>query len=232
MTVPFAAQGLSWVQVLVARCQALAGDVCRETPADLAERIRWLVADIPAHLGIRERIITHSIIGNVLGRTARATGIAGLAEVSAAFVVWAAADPTSDRLVADVRRIAACCAAALEAQVHPAAIPSADPRAVRALEILARRFAEPALTVGDVARETGVSVWHVARLLKDKTGAGFSTHLHRLRIDASCRLLRDTMLSVKEISAAVGYGSSSQLGRHFRRLTGTTPHAYRAAIAA
>jgi AraC-like DNA-binding protein len=222
-----------WIEVFTDRCQLLVGCVRDGRRADLAADVRHLAYDIPAPLHVRERIMMHALVGNVLGNTARITGIAQFPEVASAFVLWAATDPTRDSLNADVSQIAGCCAAALERFGNTErGTPHVDPRVARVLLILQARFADHALTLTDVAGESSLSISHATRLLKEQTGFGFRAHVHRRRIEASCRLLRDTALSVKEISAAVGYGSSSQLGRHFRRLMGTTPHSYRRKLAA
>jgi len=102
-----------------------------------------------------------------------------------------------------------------------------DIRTVRTLSIIEDRYADAQLTLGMVNANSGVSLWHAARMLKHQTGLGFRAHLHRTRIAAACRLLHQSTLSVKEIAAAVGYGSSSQFGRQFRRLCGTTPRLFR-----
>jgi AraC family transcriptional regulator len=80
----------------------------------------------------------------------------------------------------------------------------------------------------EITSASRLSVWHAARMLKHETGFPFSSHLHKSRVLEATDLLHDATLSVKEIAALVGYGSSSQFGRHFRRLTGTTPRAFRA----
>ena len=103
----------SWVDVSQ-DAASLVGQLPYVGPTDLAGQLRQLVSDIPAKLQVCERIVTHAIVSNVLGKTACMTGIARLPEVACAFVLWAAAGPTSDSLSADACRIAASCAVALE----------------------------------------------------------------------------------------------------------------------
>lgn len=94
-----------------------------------------------------------------------------------------------------------------------------------------RRYLEPGFGLKDVATESGISMSQAARILKQHTGLGFMAHLHGRRVNVGCRLLRETTLSIKEVSAAVGYGSSSQFGRRFKQLAGVTAHEFRIQMA-
>jgi AraC-like DNA-binding protein len=96
-----------------------------------------------------------------------------------------------------------------------------------ALEILAVRCTDPKLTLGAVAAAVGVSRWHLSRLLKVSTGLGFRRLLAELRVSHARSLLRKTPLSIKEIAARTGYEHVSNLDRHFRLCSGTTPRRYR-----
>jgi AraC-like DNA-binding protein len=92
-----------------------------------------------------------------------------------------------------------------------------DGRVVRLLRIIHRRHADPGLRMSRVAGESGVSIWQAGRLLKRETGMGFCLHLRNERTDDAFRLLRETSLTLKEITASVGYRHPSELSRHFRR---------------
>lgn len=96
-----------------------------------------------------------------------------------------------------------------------------------ALEIVAARCSDPKLTLGVVAAAVGVSRWHLSRLLKVGTGLGFRRLLAELRVSQARNLLRLTPLSIKEIAARTGYEHVSNLDRHFRLYSGTTPRRYR-----
>jgi AraC-like DNA-binding protein len=216
------------VSILAGRCQELAGCLFDARRPELGRSLLELARDVPSRLPMAERLLIHSLIGRVFSRTASLTGIDQLPVVAAAFLRWAAADPTGDTLAAEALRLAACCAAALEPQdalARVAAVP--DARTARALDMINRRYLEPAFGLKDVATDSGNSLSHAARMLKQHTGLGFMDHLHRRRVTVACRLLSETTLSIKQVSAAVGYGSSSQFGRHFKRLTGVTAHEFR-----
>ena len=108
--------------------------------------------------------------------------------------------------------------------MHGQGIPA---RVALALEIMRRRHGEPTLTAAAVARELRVSMSHLTRELKRHTGLGFRQHLRAIRIARAKELLADATLSIKEIAAAAGYSSASNLDRQFRSVVGRRPSAAR-----
>ena len=68
---------------------------------------------------------------------------------------------------------------------------------------------------------------HTSRLIKRATGQSFMQLLTSMRVENAKQLLRDTTLSVAEVSAAVGYESGEHFIRTFRKNTGCTPSEYR-----
>lgn len=110
---------------------------------------------------------------------------------------------------------------------------STSPRTARlartALAIVERDYRCHAVCIGDVASQLNVTRWHLARVLREATGQPFLAHLHRARVAAACVLLAegDALLSIKEIAYDVGYASTRELDRRFRRTTGMTPGEYR-----
>jgi two-component system, response regulator YesN len=110
--------------------------------------------------------------------------------------------------------------------------PSTNPRVHRTLETLSRRFHEPGLTLDSLARGVGVTPEHLCRLLRRHVGSGFTAQLRRARVAAAQQLLRDTMLSAKEVAFRVGFRSVNRFNRDFKRLCGVPPTVYRRAAAA
>jgi YesN/AraC family two-component response regulator len=99
--------------------------------------------------------------------------------------------------------------------------------AAAALSLLADQYTDPTVTLRGIARAVNLSPWHLTRLLKQTTGAGFHATLHRLRVTLVAELLTKSHLSVKEIADRVGYSNTRQLERHFMRIHAQTPTAYR-----
>mgnify|MGYP001121474243 CR=1 FL=1 len=102
-------------------------------------------------------------------------------------------------------------------------------RAVKgAKRIMENRFCED-LSLEAIASEVGLSAFHLSRIFKTATGSTVLDFLTTVRMEEARRLMRETSLSIKEISARVGYNDQNYFSRVFRRLTGTTPSAFRRA---
>lgn len=97
-----------------------------------------------------------------------------------------------------------------------------------ALVYLQGRFTR-AWRVSDAAQLVRVSHSHLGRLFKRKTGESMRRYAVSMRMQAACQLLRTSSLSIKEISAAVGYASTSTFDHRFCRHFGTSPTRWRAA---
>lgn len=108
--------------------------------------------------------------------------------------------------------------------------PAVDPRVSGALTAIESRYADPRFRLHRLARDLGVSPTHLTQLLKRDTGHTFGGHLHLRRIAEAQRLLSQSGLSIKEIAARVGYMSSSQLDRHFKRRVRCAPSVFRARV--
>ena len=83
------------------------------------------------------------------------------------------------------------------------------------------------LTAEEICRRYHVSASWLKTAFRARYGAPVDTYLRRCRVDAACRLLRETSHSVGEIAQMVGYDSQSRFSAVFRAQTGLTPSAYR-----
>ncbi|MFL5576237.1 MAG: helix-turn-helix domain-containing protein [Gemmatimonadaceae bacterium] len=92
-----------------------------------------------------------------------------------------------------------------------------------------RVHAEPSrpLSVQSVAAEVGVSPVRLSRAFRRAFGESLGSYHRRLRVREACGRLRDDALSLAEIALAAGFTDQSHFTRVFRRLTGTTPAAFR-----
>lgn len=111
--------------------------------------------------------------------------------------------------------------------VTPPPAMSADWRATKLLSELDRRYADPRLKLVTLARQIAVSPSHLTQILKNATGRTFGAHLHTRRVAEARRLLVASTLSVKEIASRVGYSTTTQLDRHFRKIVCRPPTVYR-----
>ena len=83
------------------------------------------------------------------------------------------------------------------------------------------------LHLAEIAAVAQVSPFHFARLFKQATGKTPHGFVLECRVDAAGRLLRQNELSVGQIAGAVGFAQQSHLAAHFRRITGSSPTAFR-----
>lgn len=68
---------------------------------------------------------------------------------------------------------------------------------------------------------------YMSRIIRRTTGYTFSELLARLRMENACRYLRDTTIFVADIGSMVGYETTEQFNRMFKKITGKTPREYR-----
>ena len=87
-------------------------------------------------------------------------------------------------------------------------------------------LAEP-LSVPQLARALAMSSRSLTRLCREHLGESPAALVRRLRLDEARRLLEETALPLKEITARTGIGDESTLWRVFTRRMGVTPAAYR-----
>ncbi len=99
----------------------------------------------------------------------------------------------------------------------------------RATEYVRRSFTDNSLTLSSVSERFGVSCSYLTRIMKQKTGCGFSDYLGSLRVSAAERLLAATDYNVSQISDMVGYSTLHYFSRAFKNRTGLSPNAYRRA---
>ncbi len=83
------------------------------------------------------------------------------------------------------------------------------------------------LTVAQLAERARMSPRTFARRFCAATGTTPLQWLCQQRVLAARRMLESTDLSVDRVAERCGFGAASTLRMHFRRITGTTPQAYR-----
>ena len=95
----------------------------------------------------------------------------------------------------------------------------------RAKDLIDRDFAAP-FDVPALAREADASRAHFVRSFRKAFGETPHAYLLRRRIERAKELLRNTQLSVTEVSLAVGFRSLRSFSSAFRQLVGEPPQAY------
>jgi AraC family transcriptional regulator len=81
-----------------------------------------------------------------------------------------------------------------------------------------------------VARQVGMSYFHFSRVFKQSMGMSPTNYIAERRIERAKELLNETELPISEIALRSGFSSQSHFHTAFRKLAGTTPRVFRAAI--
>ena len=107
---------------------------------------------------------------------------------------------------------------------------SCESEAVRKIEqsiaYMMRHLDEP-LQVATLAARASISPSHFFVLFKRQTGCAPIDCFIRLRMQHACRLLDETMLSVKEVAATLGYDDPFYFSRIFKSVNHVAPSEYR-----
>jgi transcriptional regulator GlxA family with amidase domain len=86
------------------------------------------------------------------------------------------------------------------------------------------------LTLDDIAARAGTSTRTLNRRFREQTGTTPLQWLHRARIRRAQYLLENTPYPVERIARQAGFGSPTAFRDRFKRVVGTSPHAYRRAF--
>jgi AraC family transcriptional regulator len=88
--------------------------------------------------------------------------------------------------------------------------------------VLATRYAEE-LTLDEIARASGVSPFHAARVFRSVTGRSIHQQLVRVRVHHALYELSRGAGALTEVALRAGFSSHSHFTSTFRRLMGVTP---------
>ncbi|MDB4964704.1 MAG: AraC family transcriptional regulator [Myxococcales bacterium] len=103
---------------------------------------------------------------------------------------------------------------------------SEDSRLRRVDRFIRENLGSP-ISLQAIAREAGLSRFHVLRLFKHAYGETPFKRLTRLRMEDAQRRLARTNVSVTEIASTCGYDNSAHFASAFRRVFGVSPTAFR-----
>jgi AraC family transcriptional regulator len=114
---------------------------------------------------------------------------------------------------------------------RPRAVKARAEAAQAAKSLLSRRYHE-AIRLEGLAREVGVSMFHLARVFKESTGMTVHAYLNQLRLRASLERLYDRRTDLSELALDLGFSSHSHFTDAFRRAFGAPPSVVRRAAMA
>lgn len=102
-----------------------------------------------------------------------------------------------------------------------------DPRTQMVVDFMNANFHRK-LSLDELARSVEISRSHLYRLFKTEFAMSPGQYLQSIRMQAACRLLATTLMSVKQVLLEVGYKDKSLFARHFKKAHSLTPSEYRA----
>jgi len=101
------------------------------------------------------------------------------------------------------------------------------PSTARAIGYIIKNFHNPMLDISRIAKSTRVSPKTLQRNFKKYLNTLPNDFIRRQRLEKTCQLLKETKMSVREISSRVGYGSNLALSLAFKKRFGVMPGEFR-----
>lgn len=92
---------------------------------------------------------------------------------------------------------------------------------------LIKEYAHPNFSIKLMADRFGMSISNLSHFYKKKVGVNISETVNDLRMEAACRLLKNTDLPLVELVDKIGYQQVSAFIKKFKRAYGYTPKEYR-----
>lgn len=88
-------------------------------------------------------------------------------------------------------------------------------------------FRNPNLKISDLAREVGVSVHPLSRVLNEQLQKNFTLFVNEYRVEAACKVLSgETNFTIEAVGEELGFNSKSTLFAAFKKIKGLTPSVY------
>lgn len=79
----------------------------------------------------------------------------------------------------------------------------------------------------EFSKENNIDIYTLGRIIRKNTGKTFTQLLAQKRMRQAAYLLKNTTLSIADISVSVGYENTSYFYRLFRETYGVSPRTYR-----
>ncbi|MDO4926305.1 MAG: AraC family transcriptional regulator [Turicibacter sp.] len=85
------------------------------------------------------------------------------------------------------------------------------------------------ITVEEISNHVGINRKYLTKLFNEKINNSPKNYLIQYRINKACRLLKQSTLSIQEVSHSVGYTDALVFSKIFKKVVGTCPREYRSA---
>ncbi len=83
------------------------------------------------------------------------------------------------------------------------------------------------IALSRIAKYANMSIPTFTRFFKRATGESFTRYLNKWRVERACLLLKETRMTVLEISLKIGFRNLSNFNRQFLKITSKTPVEFR-----
>lgn len=104
---------------------------------------------------------------------------------------------------------------------------SGTPRWVRRADEILRESCDRPFSLQELSKELNVHWAHLSREFRRYFRCNFSEYVRKIKVEKSLALLRNTNLSIAEITFSCGFADQSHFNRCFKEFTGITPSAFR-----
>jgi len=116
----------------------------------------------------------------------------------------------------------------LHAEIHPpVGAPGREPRAVALSRALLDNRSPENVTLDELAREAGLSPFHLVRVFTASVGLPPHAYQQQRRLETARRMLRASRSRLADVAQECGFADQSHLTRVFKRAYGVTPGSYR-----
>ena len=99
--------------------------------------------------------------------------------------------------------------------------------AMRKAELYIRENLGRKMSLSEIAKVAGLSAPYFSSVFKNEMGENLSKYINRLRVEKAGKLLRETNLTLGEISGECCFEDQSWFSKIFKAYTGITPGKYR-----
>jgi two-component system response regulator YesN len=98
---------------------------------------------------------------------------------------------------------------------------------IKSIKQFTHKNIDKRITTKKAAEMTNLSYCYFSELFKKEVGVTFSRYLKKTKMRKAKNLLRNSSLSIKEISFEIGFRYVSSFCEEFKRVVGSSPTAYR-----
>jgi AraC-like DNA-binding protein/ligand-binding sensor protein len=107
---------------------------------------------------------------------------------------------------------------------------NAEPPLVQKAREYINKHKNEELSLADVAKAAGASVFHFCKVFHKATGLKFTDYVARVRLEDARNRLLNPNLRISEIAYDVGFQSLAHFNRTFKRVFGQSPTKFRARV--